>query len=492
MNDTIHATAAELAARIASGAQSAEEITRLHLDRIAAVDEQVNAFLAVDAECALAQARAVDVKRASGAPLAPLAGVPVAVKDLFCYQGLPTTAASRMLEHWVPPYNSTVVDRLLASDLVILGKTNLDEFAMGSSTENSAFGSTRNPWDPERVPGGSSGGSAVAVAAGMVPLALGSDTGGSIRQPAAFCGVSGLKPTYGRVSRHGLVAFASSLDQVGPLARDARDCALLLGVLAGHDPLDSTCEDRPVPDYPALMDRGVEGLRLGIPRAFLQGLEAEMLASFEEATGALVGCGARLVDVELPHLQYALPAYYILAPAEASSNLARFDGVRYGLRVSGPDVSAMMRRTRAAGFGAEVKRRIMLGTYTLSAGYHEAYYSRAQKVRSVVSRDFQEALARVDLLVLPTTPVPAFPLGEKTTDPLDMYLSDVYTVGVNLAGLPGLSVPMAPVRGLPAGLQVIGQAWDEGRVLACGQAFQSVCEFHLAVPQCDLFGGGIA
>jgi len=489
----VHRLAAhQLLPRLRRRQLRARDLLEQALGRIHRLDTTLHAFLNLQVDQARAQADWIDAELDAGRDPGPLAGLPVALKDNLCLQGMPTTCGSRFLESFLPPYDATVVRRLQAAGAVVVGKTNLDEFAMGSSTENSAFGSTRNPWDPERVPGGSSGGSAVAVAAGMVPLALGSDTGGSIRQPAAFCGVSGLKPTYGRVSRHGLVAFASSLDQVGPLARDARDCALLLGVLAGHDPLDSTCEDRPVPDYPALMDRGVEGLRLGIPRAFLQGLEAEMLASFEEATGALVGCGARLVDVELPHLQYALPAYYILAPAEASSNLARFDGVRYGLRVSGPDVSAMMRRTRAAGFGAEVKRRIMLGTYTLSAGYHEAYYSRAQKVRSVVSRDFQEALARVDLLVLPTTPVPAFPLGEKTTDPLDMYLSDVYTVGVNLAGLPGLSVPMAPVRGLPAGLQVIGQAWDEGRVLACGQAFQSVCEFHLAVPQCDLFGGGIA
>ncbi len=470
----------------------ARDLLEQALGRIGRLEPTLHAFLHLQADQARAQADRIDAELDAGRDPGPLAGLPVALKDNLCLQGMPTTCGSRILEPFVPPYDATVVRRLQAAGAIVVGKTNLDEFAMGSSTENSAFGPTRNPWDPGRVPGGSSGGSAVAVAAGMVPLALGSDTGGSIRQPAAFCGVCGLKPTYGRVSRHGLVAFASSLDQVGPLARDVRDCALLLGVLAGHDPLDSTCEDRPVPDYPALLERGVEGLRLGIPRAFLQGLEPEMATSFEEATEALVGCGARLVDVDLPHLEYALPAYYILAPAEASSNLARFDGVRYGLRVSGPDVAAMMRRTRAAGFGAEVKRRIVLGTYTLSAGYHEAYYSRAQKVRSVVSRDFQEALARVDLLVLPTTPIPAFPLGEKTADPLDMYLSDVYTVGVNLAGLPGLSVPMAPVRGLPAGLQVIGRAWDEGRLLACGQALQSVRPYHLAQPQAALFDGGMA
>jgi len=489
----VHRLAAhQLLPRLRDRQLRARDLLEQALGRIRRLEPTLHAFLHLQADQARAQADRIDAELDAGRDPGPLAGLPVALKDNLCLQGMPTTCGSRILESFVPPYDATVVRRLQAAGAIVVGKTNLDEFAMGSSTENSAFGPTRNPWDPGRVPGGSSGGSAVAVAAGMVPLALGSDTGGSIRQPAAFCGVCGLKPTYGRVSRHGLVAFASSLDQVGPLARDVRDCALLLGVLAGHDPLDSTCEDRPVPDYPALLERGVEGLRLGIPRAFLQGLEPAMATSFEEATGALVGCGARLVDVELPHLEYALPAYYILAPAEASSNLARFDGVRYGLRVSGPDVAAMMRRTRAAGFGAEVKRRIVLGTYTLSAGYHEAYYSRAQKVRSVVSRDFQEALARVDLLVLPTTPIPAFPLGEKTADPLDMYLSDVYTVGVNLAGLPGLSVPMAPVRGLPAGLQVIGRAWDEERVLACGQALQSVRPYHLALPQSALFDGGMA
>ncbi len=470
----------------------ARDLLEKALARIDGLDPTLHAFLALRADQARAQADQVDAELDAGRDPGPLAGLPVALKDNLCLKGTPTTCGSRMLETFVPPYDATVVRRLQDAGAIVVGKTNLDEFAMGSSTENSAFGPTRNPWDPQRVPGGSSGGSAVAVAAGMVPLALGSDTGGSIRQPAAFCGVSGLKPTYGRVSRHGLVAFASSLDQVGPLARDARDCALLLGVLAGHDPMDSTCRDLPVPDYQALMDRGIEGLRLGIPRAFLGGLDPEMATSFEEAGRALVGCGAELVDVELPHLEYALPAYYILAPAEASSNLARFDGVRYGLRVPGPDVATMMRRTRAAGFGPEVKRRIMLGTYTLSAGYHEAYYSRAQKVRSVVGEDFRKALARVDLLVLPTTPVPAFPLGEKTSNPLEMYLSDVYTVGVNLAGLPGLSVPMAPVRGLPAGLQIIGRAWDEGGVLACGEAFQSATGFHLAAAELGPSSGGPA
>ncbi|MGI5842966.1 MAG: Asp-tRNA(Asn)/Glu-tRNA(Gln) amidotransferase subunit GatA [Candidatus Xenobium sp.] len=470
----------------------ARDLLEQALERIGILEPTLHAFLHLQADQAREQADRIDEELDAGRDPGPLAGLPVALKDNLCLQGMPMTCGSRTLESFMPPYDATVVRRLQAAGAIVVGKTNLDEFAMGSSTENSAFGPTRNPWDPKLVPGGSSGGSAVAVAAGMVPLALGSDTGGSIRQPAAFCGVCGLKPTYGRVSRYGLVAFASSLDQVGPLARDVRDCALLLGVLAGQDPLDSTCEDRPVPDYTALSECGVEGLRLGIPRTFLQGLEPEMATSFEEATGALVDCGARLVDVALPHLEYALPAYYVLASAEASSNLARFDGVRYGLRVSGPDVAAMMRRTRAAGFGTEVKRRIVLGTYTLSAGNHEAYYSQAQKVRSVISRDFQEALGRADLLVLPTTPIPAFPLDEKTAGPLDMYLSDGYTVGANLAGLPGLSIPMAPVRGLPAGLQVIGRAWDEGRLLACGQALQSVRQYHLAFPQSALGGGGTA
>ncbi len=485
----LHRPAHELLIGLRSRQIRARDLVRATLERIRQEDSTLHAFLATrDAE-ALAEAERVDVELDAGRDPGPLAGLPVALKDNLCMRGMPTTCGSRMLETFVPPYDATVVRRLRQAGAILVGKTNMDEFAMGSSTENSAFGPTRNPWDPSRVPGGSSGGSAAAVAAGMVPVALGSDTGGSIRQPAAFCGVTGLKPTYGRISRYGLVAFASSLDQIGPLARDARDCALLLGVLAGPDPQDATSVDQPVPDYLAALDQDVEGLRLGLPRAFLEGLEPEMAASFEEGVRALAGRGATLVDVELPHLRYALPTYYILAPAEASSNLARYDGVRYGLRVEAPEVASMMRRSRAAGFGAEVKRRIMLGTHTLSAGYHEAFYGRAQRVRTVLARDFEKALGQADLLLLPTTPSPAFPLGEKLADPLGMYLSDVYTVGVNLAGLPAISVPISPVGGLPAGLQILGRPWDEGRVLACAHSLQSVTEHHLARPGDDAPAG---
>ncbi len=477
-----HRPAHELLVGLRSRQVRARDLVSATLDRIRQQDASLHAFLATRDAQALAEAERVDAELDAGRDPGPLAGLPVALKDNLCLRGMPTTCGSRMLEDFVPPYDATVVRRLQEAGAIVVGKTNMDEFAMGSSTENSAFGPTRNPWDPSRVPGGSSGGSAAAVAAGMVPLALGSDTGGSIRQPAAFCGVTGLKPTYGRVSRYGLVAFASSLDQVGPLAWDAWDCALLLKVLAGLDSHDATSSDQPVPDYVEALEQGLEGLRLGIPRAFLEELDSEMAASFEEGARALAGCGATLVDVDLPHLGYALPTYYILAPAEASSNLARYDGVRYGLRREAPEVASMMRRSRAAGFGPEVKRRIMLGTHTLSAGYHEAYYGRAQKVRTVLQRDFEKALGQADLLLLPTTPAPAFPLGEKVADPLGMYLSDIYTVGVNLAGLPALSVPIAPVRGLPAGLQVLGRPWDEQRVLACGHALQMVTDHHLGRP----------
>lgn len=472
----------ELLPRLRSREIRARDLVSAALERIRVQDDALHAFLSVQEAEALARADEVDADLDAGRDPGPLAGLPVALKDNLCTRGVRTTCGSRILESFVPPYDATVVRRLREAGAILVGKTNMDEFAMGSSTENSAFGPTRNPWDPSRVPGGSSGGSAAAVAAGMVPLALGSDTGGSIRQPAAFCGVTGLKPTYGRVSRYGLVAFASSLDQVGPFARDVRDCALVLGVLAGVDPLDATSVDEPVPDYPALLDRGAEGLRLGVPRSFLERLAPDLAASFEGGLRALEEGGASLVDVDLPHLEYALPTYYILANAEASSNLARYDGVRYGRREPAPEVARMMRRSRAAGFGAEVKRRIMLGTHTLSSGYHEAYYGRAQKVRTVLQRDFAGALERADLLLLPTTPAPAFPLGEKVADPLEMYLSDIYTVAVNLAGLPGISVPTAPVRGLPVGLQILGRPWDEARLLACGHALQVATGHHLLRP----------
>lgn len=473
-------SASELIDSIAARQVSALEVTEHFLGRISALDGDLGAFLSVFPDFAREQARRVDAGQISGR----LAGLPVAIKDNMCTAGQKTTCGSRMLENFVPPYEATVVARLRAEGAVILGKTNLDEFAMGSSTENSAFKVTRNPWDRNRVPGGSSGGSAAAVAAGMAPLALGSDTGGSIRQPAALCGVTGLKPTYGRVSRYGLVAFASSLDQIGPLAGSAADCALALDVLAGVDPRDTTSSAVEAGGYSEGLSTSVKGFRLGVPRSFLGELSGEMARVFEEACQVLVGLGATLVEIDLPNLSGALAAYYIVAPAEASSNLARYDGTRYGFRApDAPDVLTMFKRTRAQGFGAEVKRRIMVGTYALSAGYYDAYYLKAQKVRTVLSRDFDTAFGRCDLILMPTTPTTAFKIGEKSEDPLEMYLSDVYTVALNLAGLPGLVVPSAPVGGLPTGLQIIGKAFDEARMLACGHAFQTATDFHQRRPE---------
>lgn len=472
-------TAAELLAQLAGKKVSAVEVTQAALERIAELEPHIHAFLSVHRDQALARAAEVDAGKVTG----PLAGVPIALKDNLCMRGELTTCGSRILEKFRPPYDATVVQRLEAAGAVVVGKTNLDEFAMGSSTENSAFGPTRNPWDTSRVPGGSSGGSAAAVASGEVPLSLGSDTGGSIRQPAALCGVVGLKPTYGRVSRYGLVAFASSLDQIGPFARDVRDAALLLQVIAGHDPLDSTSGVQEVPDYTAALEPRVHR-KLGIPRAFLEGLSSEMRAVFDESCEALKGLGATLVDVDLPSLKAALAAYYIIAPAEASSNLARYDGVRYGLRVeTDGDIVSMMRASRAQGFGAEVKRRIMLGTYALSSGYYDAYYHKAQQARTVIRNDFERAFADCDCVLMPTTPSPAFKIGEKSEDPLEMYLTDVYTVSANLAGLPGLVVPSGTVQGLPSGLQILGRAWDEATLLSVGYAYQEATGHHLRRPE---------
>jgi aspartyl-tRNA(Asn)/glutamyl-tRNA(Gln) amidotransferase subunit A len=466
-------TVRELAARYRRGDATPSEATRAYLARIEAVNPRVGAYLTVTAEAALDAAAAADRRFAAGAALGPLDGIPVAVKDVLCTRGVRTTCGSRILERFVPPYDATVVARLVAQGAVLLGKLNLDEFAMGSSTENSAFFPTRNPWDLERVPGGSSGGAAAAVAADLAAATLGSDTGGSIRQPAAFCGVVGVKPTYGRVSRYGLVAFASSLDQVGPFAKDVADAALVLQAIAGHDPRDSTSAAAPVPDYAAGLGAGIEGLRLGVPAEyFIEGMDAEVEAVVRAAIETLRGLGATTEPVALPHSAYGLAAYYLIAPAEASSNLARYDGVKYGLRVpGGRDLVEMYGRTRAAGFGAEVKRRVMLGTYALSAGYYEAYYGRAQRVRTLVSRDFQHAFERVDLIVAPTTPNVAFRLGEKA-DPLQMYLNDVLTIPVNLAGLPGLSVPAGFTQaGLPVGLQLIGRPLDEMTLLRAAHAY---------------------
>ena len=472
---TIH----ELGEAYRRGETTPSAVAEAHLARIAALDPRLGAYLTVTRDRALAAAAAADGRWRAGVPRGPLDGAPLALKDVLCTRGVRTTCGSRILEGFVPPYDATVVERLEAAGAVLLGKTNMDEFAMGSSTEHSAFGPTRNPWDLARVPGGSSGGSAAAVAAGLAAGALGTDTGGSVRQPAAFCGVVGLKPTYGRVSRYGLVAFASSLDQVGTFARDVRDTALLLGTIAGHDPRDATSLGAPVPDYAAALAGGVRGLRLGVPREYLgEGIDPEVAGAVRDAIETLRGLGATTEEVSLPTTDYGIAVYYVLAPAEASSNLARYDGVKYGLRVPGAkDLIAMESRTRAAGFGPEVKRRIMLGTYALSAGYYDAYYGRAQKVRTLVRRDLEAALARVDVLVAPTTPNVAFRLGEKE-DPLAMYLNDVFTVPTSLAGLPAVSLRCGfSAAGLPVGLQLIGRALDEATLLRVAHAYEQATDW---------------
>jgi aspartyl-tRNA(Asn)/glutamyl-tRNA(Gln) amidotransferase subunit A len=470
----------EIRARVARKDVSAHEVVKAHLDRIAALEPQLDAFLLVAPERALDRARRLDAALAAGAEAPPLAGVPVAVKDILHVAGLPTTCGSRLLEGYGTPFQATVVTRLEAAGAIVVGKTNLDEFAMGSSTEHSAYKRTRNPWDRERVPGGSSGGSAAAVAARMVPLALGTDTGGSIRQPAALCGVSGLKPTWGRASRYGLVAFASSLDQVGPFARDALDLALATAAVCGHDAHDATSATAPVPDLAAALARGAAGLSIGIPRRSLtEGIEALTLARFEEALAALAAAGASLVEIELPHLAHAIAAYYLVATAEASSNLARYDGVRYGVRAEGAaDLRRLYGETRDRGFGPEVKRRILLGTFALSSGYYDAYYARAQKARTLIRRDYERALAGCDAIATPTTPSPAFRFGEKTEDPLQMYLADVFTVPANLAGLPALSLPCGLAGGLPVGLQLVGRPFDEESLLRLAAAFQEATTHH--------------
>jgi aspartyl-tRNA(Asn)/glutamyl-tRNA(Gln) amidotransferase subunit A len=436
--------------------------------KITSEDPQIQAYLAICEDRAAAQARRIDDLAGTGEPLPPLAGVPVAIKDVMVTKGVRSTAGSRILENFVPPYDCTAVTRLEAAGAIILGKTNCDEFAMGSSTENSAYGPVRNPRDQTRVPGGSSGGSAAAVAAGTAVAALGSDTGGSIRQPAAFCGVVGLMPTYGRVSRYGLIAFASSLDHIGPLTKTVKDAAILLRHIAGRDPQDSTSADVPVPDYEQEIGRPVKNLRLGVPKEYFgEGLDAEIKTAVETAIQQLAADGCEIVPISLPHTPYAIPTYYVIATAEASSNLARYDGVRYGYRSKqARTLSEMYRKSRDEAFGAEVKRRIMLGTYALSSGYYDAYYLKAQKVRTLLARDFQQAFRQVDAIVTPTTPTPAFKLGEKTDDPLAMYLADIYTVTGDLVGVPGISVPCGETKtGLPIGLQIMGKHFDESTVL---------------------------
>ncbi|RJS23001.1 Asp-tRNA(Asn)/Glu-tRNA(Gln) amidotransferase GatCAB subunit A [Corallococcus sp. H22C18031201] len=480
-------TMLELAAALAAGKVSSVEATRASLARIAQVEPKVRAFLRVDEEGALRAAEASDARRRASGPASPLEGVPLGLKDIFLTEGLETTCGSRILQGFVPPYDATVVRLLREAGLPLLGKLNMDEFAMGSSNESSAYFPTHNPWDLSRTPGGSSGGSAAAVAAREVFGALGTDTGGSIRQPAAHTNTVGLKPTYGRVSRFGVIAFASSLDQVGPMTRTVADAAALLQVIARHDPRDSTSAPLETPDYLADLEGGVHGLKLGVPREyFTDGMDPEVEASVRAALKEYERLGATLVDVSLPHTSHALATYYLLAPAEASSNLARYDGVRYGLRVR--DVRGLQElygQTRGQGFGAEVKRRIMLGTYALSAGYYDAYYLRAQKVRTLIREDFTRAFQQVDAILSPTSPVPAFRLGEKVDDPLSMYLTDILTLPCNLAGLPGLSVPCGFTKaGLPVGLQVLGRPFDEAGVLRIGRAFEREHDFFRRTPPC--------
>jgi len=478
-----HAAIHELTAAFAKGAALPLAVTEDYLARIGALDAKVGAYLTVTRDEALAAARASEARYRAGTPLSPLDGAPLAIKDVFCTAGVRTTCGSKILETFVPPYDATIVERLRKAGAVLLGKTNMDEFAMGSSTEHSAFHLTRNPWDLTRVPGGSSGGSAAAVAGGLAAGGFGTDTGGSVRQPAAFCGIVGFKPTYGRVSRYGLIAFASSLDHVSPFALDIHDTALLLGAVAGHDPLDATSIDVPVPDYAAVLGAGVKGLRIGVPDEYFEaGLDPEIDRAVRAAVDVLRDLGATVEPVSLPTTSYGVATYYVVAPAEASSNLARYDGVKYGLRVPGKDLIDMVSRTRAAGFGAEVKRRIMLGTYALSAGYHDAYYGQAQKVRTLVRQDFERAFERVDVLAAPTTPGVAFRHGEKA-DPLAMYMNDVYTVPASMTGLPAVSVPCGfSAAGLPIGLQLIGRTLDEATLLRAAHAYEQATPWRARHP----------
>lgn len=476
-------TLSQLSAGLAAGEFSSEELTDAFLDRIERFNPSLNAFITVAATRARAQARAADQHRRQGAA-GPLTGVPIAHKDIFCTSGLRTSCGSRILDRFIAPYDATVVERLAAAGTVMLGKTNMDEFAMGSSNETSFYGPARNPWDLAAVPGGSSGGSAAAVAARLAPGATGTDTGGSIRQPAALCGITGIKPTYGRVSRWGMIAYASSLDQGGPMARTAEDCALLLGAMAGFDPRDSTSVDRPVPDYAALLDRPLDGLKIGLPREYFdEGLDGAVARVVEDAIAEYRKLGAETIDISLPNSRLAIPAYYVVAPAECSSNLARFDGVRYGHRCENPkDLLDLYTRSRGEGFGAEVKRRILVGTFALSAGYYDAYYLKAQQIRRSISDDFRRAFERVDAIAGPTSPTVAFNLGEKVDDPITMYLSDIYTIAVNLAGLPSLSLPVGFVGQRPVGLQLIGNYFAEDLLLNVAHRYQQVTDWHQHAP----------
>jgi aspartyl-tRNA(Asn)/glutamyl-tRNA(Gln) amidotransferase subunit A len=478
----------ELHQQLVKKKRSAVEITQEALDRIQKLEPKLHSFLHVTAEAALAQAQQVDAKIAAGEEIGLLTGIPIAIKDNMCTQGIPTTCASRILQNFVPPYESTVTQKLRDAGVAIVGKTNLDEFAMGGSTETSAFQLTYNPWDTSRVPGGSSGGSAAAVAAAECTVALGSDTGGSIRQPASFCGIVGMKPTYGLVSRYGLVAFASSLDQIGPFARSVEDAAILLNAIAGHDPKDSTSLKVEIPDYTQFLKPKLKGKKIGvIQETFGEGLDPEVEKAVRGAIDQLKKLGAEIQAISCPRFRYGIAAYYIIAPSEASANLARYDGVKYGARIEAADnLMDMYTRTRAEGFGAEVKRRIMIGTYALSAGYYDAYYLKAQKVRTLIKQDFEQAFANVDVLICPTAPTTAFKAGDKTTDPLSMYLIDLMTIPVNLAGLPGMSVPCGfDSQGLPIGLQIIGNVLREDQVLQVGYAYEQATDWHTRSPKLD-------
>lgn len=477
----VGANTGELLAGLSAGDITAVALTEAMLDRIASQDAAIGAFLHVDREAAVAQAEAVDRKRIAGKPLGPLAGLPVAIKDNLCTKGMPTTCASRMLEKFVSPYDATVIERLRKADAVLVGRTNLDEFAMGSSTENSAFRQTHNPWNLDHAPGGSSGGSAAAVAADMAPLALGSDTGGSIRQPAGFCGVVGLKPTYGRVSRYGLVAFASSLDQIGPMANDVAGAARLLEAIAGGDPLDSTSLPDPVPNYLATIEEPIAGLRIGIDRThFAEGLDPEVNTALQIAIDHYRAMGASIVEIELPHQRFSVATYYVIAPCEASSNLARYDGIHYGYRAEQfDDMIDLYARSRGEAFGDEVKRRIMLGTFALSAGYADQYYNKALKVRRLIRRDYDEAFSSCDVMLTPVAPTPAFRLGDMVDDPLAMYLSDIFTIGANLAGLPGISIPAGMSSGgLPIGMQLLAPPLQEERLFRAARMFERETDWH--------------
>ena len=467
---TVHALQEKIRSREASAAEIVQSVFR----RIDAVEKDIHAYLLLTREAALAEAERADAAIRKG-DIRPLTGIPIALKDLLCTRGITTTCASRILHNFVPPYDATVVEKLRDAGAVFTGKTNMDEFAMGSSTETSGFGITRNPWDLERIPGGSSGGSAAAVAADECSAAIGSDTGGSIRQPAALCGVVGMKPTYGRVSRYGLVAFASSLDQIGPFTKDVEDCAIIMNVIAGYDPRESTSVPAEVPDYRQSLARGIEGWTVGIPKEyFIEGIDPEVMTAIRKTIGVIEGLGAKCIEISLPHTEYCLAVYYIVAPAEASSNLARYDGVRYGFRApDNRDLLDMYRKSRSAGFGAEVKRRIMLGTYVLSSGYYDAYYKKASQVRALIKQDFDEAFRQCDVILTPTTPTPAFRIGEKTDDPLQMYLSDIFTISTNLAGIPGISVPCGFTQaGLPIGVQFLAGHFEEAKLIQIAAAYE--------------------